>query len=119
MAHAAKLVTRASGGRFAVVNRVAIEELEAWYFGDWEAVGAAYPRVDRNVPSLAKYREPDAIKGGTWEAFERVLQSAGYFKTGLRKIEAARAVGAHLEPSRNTSPSFGALRDALATMVQS
>jgi hypothetical protein len=25
-----------------VVNRLAIEELEAWYFGDWEAVRAAY-----------------------------------------------------------------------------
>lgn len=119
IAHAAGLSTRARGQPFAVVNRLAIEELEAWYFGDWEAVRAAYPRVNRNVPSQARYRAPDEIKGGTWEAFERALKGAGYFKTGLRKIEAARAVAAHMDPSRNTSPSFRALRDSLAHMVQS
>jgi hypothetical protein len=118
MAHQAGLRTRASGGAIQVVNRLAIEELEAWYFGDWQAVVAAWPRVNPNVPSRAQYREPDGIKGGTWEAFERVLKSAGYFKTGLRKIEAARAVAAHMDPARNVSPSFGALRSALAGMVQ-
>ena len=27
-----------SGKRYAVVNRLAIEELEAWFFGDWQAM---------------------------------------------------------------------------------
>lgn len=103
--------------RFAVVNRLAIEELEAWFFGDWEAVRKAYPRVDVNIPKKAGYRAPDAIKGGTWEAFERVLQRAGYFGSGLRKIEAARAVASHMDPGRNTSRSFQVLRDALAEMA--
>jgi len=117
MARDAGLRTRASGGVLQVVNRLAIEELEAWYFGDWEAVVAAWPRVDPDVPSQARYRDPDGIKGGTWEAFERVLQAAGYFKAGLRKIEAARAVAAHMDPARNRSCSFRALRNALAGMV--
>lgn len=116
-AHDAGLRTRSSGGVIQVVNRLAIEELEAWYFGDWQAVCAAYPKVSARIPTQAKYRDPDAIRGGTWEAFERVLQAAGYFRTGLRKIEAARAVAAHMDPARNTSPSFGALRTALAAMV--
>ena len=103
--------------RFAVVNRLAIEELEAWYFGDWEAVQQAYPKVNANIPSQAKYRSPDAIKGGTWEAFERVMKAAGYFKTGLRKIEAARAVAAYMDPDRNTSRSFQVLREALVEMA--
>jgi len=103
--------------RFAVVNRLAIEELEAWYFGDWEAVQQAYPKVNANIPSQAKYRSPDAIKGGTWEAFEGVMKRAGYFRTGLRKIEAARAVAAHMDPNRNTSRSFQVLREALAEMT--
>lgn len=103
--------------RYAVVNRLAIEELEAWFFGDWEAVRRAYPRVNPNVPAQARYRQPDAIRGGTWEALERVLQSAGYFASGLRKIEAARAVAAHMEPTRNASPSFQALRVALDEFV--
>jgi hypothetical protein len=109
--------SRANRRPFVVVNRLAIEELEAWYFGDWEAVHAAYPRALQTVPTKAKYRAPDAIKGGTWEAFERLLQSAGYFAGGLRKIEAARAVAERMLPSRNTSPSFRALRDVLAEMA--
>ncbi len=118
MAHDAGLSTRAHGGAIQVVNRLAIEELEAWFFGDWVAVCAAYPKVNANIPKQAKYRAPDAIHGGTWEAFERVLQRAGYFSTGLRKIEAARAVAAHMVPDRNTSPSFRALHDALMEMAR-
>lgn len=98
---------------YIVVNRLAIEELEAWYFGDWEAVCTAYPRASRTVSTKARFREPDSIRGGTHEALLRVLQQAGYFTSGLRKIEAARAIAEHMVPSRNTSPSFCALRDAL------
>ena len=109
--------TRAGGKPYAVVNRLAIEELEAWYFGDWEAVRAAFPRVDLTIPSKAKYRDPDAIIGGTWEALERIFQNAGYYKTGLRKIEAARSIAEHMDPSRNRSRSFQVLRDALTEMA--
>ena len=113
------LATRSSpvGGRYVVVNRLAIEELEAWYFGDWEAVRAAYPSVPETIPQRAPFRDPDAVAGGTWEAFERVLQRAGYFRTGLRKIEVARAVAVKMDSSRNRSRSFRALRDALLDMA--
>ena len=96
-----------------MVNRIAIEELEAWYFGDWKAVKSAYPRVSATVPNRAPYRNSDAIKGGTWEAFERILQNGGYFKNGLRKVEAARTIAAHLNPDCNRSHSFVKFRDAL------
>ena len=66
-----------------LVNRVVIEELEAWYFGDWEAVRSAYPRVSPTVPNQSRYRNPDSVQGGTWEAFERILKGHGYFRTGL------------------------------------
>lgn len=105
--------TAANGGPWQVVNRIAIEELEAWYFGDWSAVRAAYPAVPADVPRQAAYRDPDAIKGGTWEAFERILQRGGYFKTGLRKIEAARAIGSHIDPARNRSASFRRFAETL------
>jgi hypothetical protein len=119
MARSAGLLTRSSAGNrpYVVVNRIAIEELEAWYFGDWQAVRVAYPRVPSTIPSQAKYRDPDAVAGGTWEAFERVLQKAGYFKTGLAKIYAAKTIGAHMVPTRNSSHSFQALRRALAEMT--
>lgn len=119
MASAAGLVTRSAATKkhYTIVNRIAIEELEAWYFGDWAAVRAAYPKASATIPAQAKYRAPDAIKGGTWEAFERVLNKAGYFVGGLRKIEAAREVAGHMEPSRNSSPSFRALRDVLVELT--
>ncbi|URR36865.1 DUF4276 family protein [Thermosynechococcus sp. HN-54] len=94
-----------------LVNRIAIEELEAWYFGDWEAVRAAYPKVSRTVTQKTKYRNSNAIAGGAWETFESVMH--GYFKSGLRKVEVARALGQHLNPSRCKSPSFVCFRDAL------
>jgi hypothetical protein len=38
IAEHARLLTRSRGGGpgWQVVNRISIEELEAWYFGDWE-----------------------------------------------------------------------------------
>lgn len=102
-----------SPGAFAVVNRIAIEELEAWYFGDWEAVRKAYPGMSKSVPAQAKYRDPDAILGGTWEALERLLQREGYFTGGLAKIALADDVAPHMAPERNRSRSFQVFRSAL------
>ena len=48
------------------------------------------------------------VLGGTWEALERVLRKASYFKTGLRKMECARQVAQHMDPARNASRSFQA-----------
>lgn len=114
------LVTRkrAAGGSYVVATQLAIEELEAWYFGDWDAVRAAYPRTPENIPAKKRYRDPDGITGGTWEAFERVLNDAGYFKGGLRKIEAASEIAVHMDPSRNTSRSFCHLRDVLLKLAR-
>lgn len=109
--------TRSGNQSYQLVNRLAIEELEAWYFGDWAAVRAAYPQVPANIPSQARYRDPDAITGGTWEAFERVLKRAGYFQTGLRKIEAARTVAENWQPQSNRSRSFQALHGVLQEMT--
>lgn len=111
----AGLRTRTAAGSAAwqIVNRIAIEELEAWYFGDWQAVQKAYPRVSAAVTRKQKFRDPDAVAGGTWEAFEKLLQKAGYYKTGLRKIEAARNLGAVIDAARNSSHSFQVLRAAL------
>jgi hypothetical protein len=107
MARAGGLRSRMRDPRgWNTVSRFAIEELEAWYFGDWQAVRMAYPRVPSTVPQKRAYRDPDRIEGGTWEAFQRELQAAGYFVGGLRKVEAASAVAAHMVPSRNVSPSF-------------
>lgn len=115
VARRAGLVTRSQGGRvpWQLVNRIAIEELESWYFGDWDAVKAEHPRVSAHIPQRQGLRDPDAIAGGTWEAFERVMQRYGYFKTGLPKIEAARGIAGRMVPARNRSASFQAFYAAL------
>ena len=108
--------TQSPNRKVQVVNRLAIEELEAWFFGDWQAVQAAYPKVAATIPAKQGYRDPDAIDG-TWEALERLLQKVGYFRTGLRKIEAARAIAEHMDPQRNRSISFQMFRNALGEMA--
>lgn len=114
-AHSGLLTKTAAGGgqHFQVVHRIAVEELEAWFFGDWSAVQSAYPRVSDNIPHKARFRNPDAIAGGTWEALERVLKLAGYFSTGLRKLEFAKAVAQHMQLERNRSRSFQVFADAV------
>ncbi|MFH0822467.1 MAG: DUF4276 family protein [Pseudomonadota bacterium] len=104
---------------YIVTNRIVIEELEAWYFGDWEAVRAAYPNVPPTIPAQTQYRDPDAIKGGTWEAFERILRRKGHFLGGLRKIDVARSIVTHMDPKRNRSRSFQVFCEALQEMVSS
>jgi hypothetical protein len=114
----AGLTTKAAsgGGAFVVLNRIAIEELEAWFFGDVEAIRTAYPRVPAGLGQQAKYRDPDAITGGTWEALENVLQKHGYHREGLAKLKAARDIAQHMEPSRNRSKSFRIFINGLTAM---
>lgn len=109
--------TASVNSHYSVLNRIVVEELEAWYFGDWLAVREAYPRIDPHIPQRAAFRFPDQISGGTWEAFERIAQKAGYFKGGLRKVEAASVLGSLMDPARNNSPSFISLRDAVESLI--
>ena len=104
-------------GKFEVINRLAIEELEAWFFGDPEALVQAYPRVPATIGRKAQYRNPDAIAGGTWEALERVLQKAGYFPGGMSKVETARNISKYMDPLRNSSKSFQVFRDAVTGLA--
>lgn len=112
IAKGAGLTTRTSAGsKWQVVNRIVVEELEAWYFSDWEAVQAAYENAPRDPLRRQGFRNPDAIRGGTWEAFERVMRSE--FPGGLRKREAARLIGRQIDPSRSKSHSFRVFYEAV------
>jgi hypothetical protein len=107
-----------NGSTFHVLNRIAVEELEAWFFGDVRAMHQAYNGISINLGTKSVYKDPDLIKGGTWEAMERELQRAGYFKAGLAKIKAARAISANMVPSRNSSPSFQAFRNGILDIIK-
>ena len=103
----AGLLTKSSSpddGNFQVLNRIAIEELEAWFLGDVEALAAAYPGVPLTLGTKERYRDPDAVVN-TWEALERVLQQAGY-PGPLQKIRSASEISKGMVPERNRSASF-------------
>lgn len=104
--HATKSAPDANG--FRVVNRIAVEELEAWFFGDVEALREAYPKIPESLASQAPYRDPDAIMGGTAERLAQLLYQHGYISNEYRlpKIEVAENVAQHMQPERNQSRSF-------------
>ncbi len=107
--------TSAGGARFQVLNRVVVEELEAWFLGDVEALRQAYPRLPESIS--ARFAEPDAVVGGTWEELEKTLRRHGYFKGGYLKVKAARTIAPHMDPARNRSKSFQVFRDGLQAMT--
>jgi hypothetical protein len=104
-------------GPVEVLNRIAIEELEAWFLGDVEALVRAYPRVPRTLSKRQRFRNPDQVSGGTWEALEMVLQRAGYYPGGMPKVEVAQRVSAHMNPSRNSSRSFQVFVSGVRALV--
>ena len=114
IAHDAGFVTKSNAppaGDFQVVNRLAVEELEAWFFGDMKALRNAYPRVSRN----AQYQDPDAIENGTSEALWRALRRD--YPKRLPKTKVARNIAPHMEPCRNTSRSFQVFVEGLKACV--
>ena len=119
-AHEAGFVTKSSAApdeSFQVVNRLAIEELEAWFFGDVEALHAAYPRIPKTLQYQARYRDPDAIQGGTYEALERLLIRQNYFRERIPKPTVAQNIAQHMVPSRNRSKSFQVFVEGIKACV--
>jgi hypothetical protein len=101
---------------FQVINRIVIEEIESWFFGDINAINSAYPKVSKNISNQASYRIPDQIKGGTWEALERILKKAGYHQGGLQKLKAARDISFFMDPTKNSSKSFQIFYQTLSNL---
>ena len=122
IAISAGLITKSSCKKdksFQVLNRIVVEELEAWFFGDVEAICQAYPKVSANLVNQQPYRDPDAIKGGTWEALERVLKKAGYHPGGLEKYKASSEFSKYMNPELNRSKSFQVFYQGLLEIINS
>lgn len=114
----AGLVTKtANPSHCTALTRIAIEELEAWFFGDIAALRGAYPKVPRTLPEKARYRDPDAIHD-TWETLERMLQESGYHSAGLPKIAVAREVARRMRPDANRSTSFRSFCEGLIVVAR-
>lgn len=94
----------AADGRFVVVTRIIIEELESWFIGDPPALRKAFPSLPPRALTAGIFRNPD--NGGSWEALHRLLKRHGIYRQHYPKIDAARKIAAHLQPASNHSASF-------------
>jgi hypothetical protein len=89
---------------------VAVEELEAWYLGDPEAIRSAYPLAKKEV--LSHY-QPDSICD-TWELLadalyrggRTALSKKGWQAVGIEKYNWAASITPHMVIEKNRSPSF-------------
>ncbi|OQX17601.1 MAG: hypothetical protein BWK76_10170 [Desulfobulbaceae bacterium A2] len=107
MAANARLPTKTcpeDGGRFYLLNRIVIEELESWFIGDPAALRAAFQSLPPLATTSGIFRNPD--NGGTWEALHRFFKKHGIYRGSYPKIDAARKIARHLDPARNRSSSF-------------
>ncbi|HZE91219.1 MAG TPA: hypothetical protein VE029_05855 [Rhizobacter sp.] len=101
--------------------RLAIEEMEAWFLGDRQALLAAYPRAKKDV--LSRYKQDSVC--GTWELLadavypggSTAVRKAGWPLPGQLKHEWAEKIGPQMDIDRNQSPSFCKLRDGLRRLV--
>ena len=101
--------------------RLAIEEMEAWYFGDRAALLKAFPRAKRDV--LDRYVQDSAC--GTWELLAdavhaggvAAIKKAGWPLPGQLKHEWAEKIGPFMTLHQNLSPSFCKFRDGLTRLV--
>ncbi len=104
-----------------ILFRLAIEEIEAWYLGDKQALRDAYPKVKDDV--LGRYNQDQVCE--TWELLAdavypggaAAIRKAGWPLPGQIKHEWAEKIGPRLDPGRNLSPSFCKLRDGLRRLV--
>lgn len=94
---------------------IAIEEGEAWFFGDIPAIKKAYPKAKDAV--LTSYVN-DSICG-TWEKLAdaiypggaHVLNKKGWQAIGSEKSIWAQKIAPHMSIDTNNSPSFCYFRD--------
>ncbi|MBP6718409.1 MAG: DUF4276 family protein [Rhodoferax sp.] len=103
--------------------RLAIEETEAWYLGDRDALLKAFPRAKREI--LDRYVQDSAC--GTWELLAdavypggvAAVKKAGWPLPGEIKHEWAEKIGPHMGLHHNQSPSFAKFRDGLIQLIAS
>ncbi|MEH2121835.1 DUF4276 family protein [Nostoc sp.] len=112
---ASSIVTKHKGN--IVLHRIAVEELESWFIGDVTAIRAEYEKIPISLSQQAKFRNPDTIKGGTWEQLDKILKKYGY-ETGLQKIDFAEKVSPHMDVENNLSKSFQIFRDGLRSIIK-
>jgi hypothetical protein len=99
---------------FQVVNCLTVQELEAWFLGDEAAVRTAYPAL-KSAHFNRVGLDPDVLPKPS-ETLWHILKQGRYYLSGKVKTEWATSIAPHLDPARNTSPSFHYFCQALAAL---
>ncbi|MCC5897277.1 MAG: hypothetical protein JJU32_05080 [Phormidium sp. BM_Day4_Bin.17] len=102
---------------------IAIEEGEAWFLGDINAIKNAYPKAKDAV--LNNYISDDIC--GTWEKLadalfpggSKQLTKQGWQAIGKQKTEWAKTISPYMNVDTNQSPSFCYFRDKLRYLAAS
>ncbi|GAB1072050.1 hypothetical protein [Shewanella algae] len=100
---------------------IAVEEGEAWFLGDIQAIKSAYPRAKDNV--LNGYVN-DSICG-TWECLadavynggSLALSSKGWQAIGAEKSQWSEKISPYMDIETNASPSFVYFRQKLLELA--
>ncbi len=100
---------------------IAVEEGEAWFFGDLSAIKKAYPKAKTNI--LNHYQN-DSICG-TWERLadaiypggSNVLKSKSASEIGKEKSTWAETITPYMDVDRNRSLSFCYFRDKIRELI--
>lgn len=100
----------ADAGRPDALVRVACRELESFFVGDWQAVALAFgkPALAR-LAAKAAFRDPDLLGSPSEELARRI--------PGYQKRNGARLIAPLVDPARNASRSFHALRRAVQDLA--
>ena len=77
---------------------IACKELEAWYFGDLNAVSCAYGKDITGLAKKSKYRNPDLIENPKDELLKIFPKH--------QQLDGARRIAVHMDLEKNTSTSF-------------
>jgi predicted ATPase len=89
---------------------------ESWLLGDVPALRACFPRVSVGLSRRRDMRNSEKITNA-WEKLHRLLRRAGELGNVYPKIDVARRVAAHLDPTRNRSRSFQVFRDGMEALL--
>ena len=93
-----------------VLIRIACRELEAWYFGDLNAVSKAYHTDVSGLSKKSKYRNPDTI-GNPKEEMRKLFPSH-------QQLDGARRIAVHMDIENNTSDSFNCFVSGVRSFAQ-